>query len=48
MLSALLVSLAGCLYAFSKHRQSQEEIKKIMNEFHKIESDENNLFSFKK
>ena len=43
MLTALTLSLFGCIFAFSKHRKSQEQIKKMMKEFDKIGNDEQSL-----
>jgi hypothetical protein len=47
MLTALTLSLFGCIFAFSKHRKSQEQIKLMMKEFDQIGNDEQNLLQFK-
>lgn len=42
MISALTMSIFVCIYLYSKHRQSLEQIKKMMVEFDKLTtSDEN-------
>lgn len=43
MISALTMSIIGCIYLFSKHRQSLDQIKKMMVEFDKLSTDEHQI-----
>ena len=36
MITALTLSIFGCIFLYSKHRQSLEQIKKMMTEFDKL------------
>ena len=41
MIGALTMSIFVCIYLFSKHRQSLDQLKKMMIEFDKLATDEN-------
>lgn len=45
LISALLISLAACVYAFIRHRKTQESMNLMMKELETLQQAEGNLMA---
>ncbi|CAF4511083.1 unnamed protein product, partial [Didymodactylos carnosus] len=46
LISALLISIGGCIYAFLRHRKTQEHMNRMMKELETLQQAEGDLIAF--